>query len=78
MTTGTEPERMTAAERLGEMAAIFAAGFLRLQSRPGYVPATHAAVPDSSKKISESPGASAPPSAPSAHRLTPAENGEEA
>ena len=78
MTNGTEPERMTAAERLDELAAIFAVGFFRLRSRPGYVPAAHARAADSSKKLSESAGAAAPPSAPSAHRLAPAENGEEA
>ena len=78
MINGTEPERMTAAERLDELAAIFAVGFLRLRSRPGYVPAAHGSAADSSKNLSESPGASAPPSAPSAQRLTPAENGEEA
>ena len=59
---------------LAQLAAIFAAGFLRLRSRPGYVPIAHGSAADSSKKLSESPGASAPPSAPCAHRLTPREN----
>lgn len=67
----------TAASGLRELAAIFAAGFLRLRSRPGYIPAAHDMAADSSKRLSESPGAFAPPSAPCAHRLTPAENREE-
>lgn len=78
MTTGTEPGRMTAAERRDELAAIFAVGFLRLRTRPGYVPAAHGSAADSARKLSESTGASACPSAPCAHRLAPGENGEEA
>jgi hypothetical protein len=51
---------------------------LRLRSGPGYVPAAHGGAADSTEKPSELAGASAPPSAPCAHRLTPAENREEA
>ena len=38
MRTIKTPERMTPDERLHEVAAILAAGFLRLKSRRGYVP----------------------------------------
>jgi hypothetical protein len=38
MTPGLDPETMTAQERLDEVAAILAAGFLRLKCRRGYVP----------------------------------------
>ena len=78
MAHGTDPDNLEIAERMGELAAIFAVGFLRLRSCPGYVPAVHGATADSSRKLSDSAGASAPPSAPCAHRLAPAENREEA
>jgi len=74
----SDSNQVTHDRPLAQLAAIFAAGFLRLRSAPGYVPARHAAAADSSEKLSESAGASAPPSAPCAHRLTPAENREEA
>jgi len=38
MTPGLDPETMTAQERLDEVAAVLAAGFLRLKGRRGYVP----------------------------------------
>ena len=39
------PERMTPDERLREVAAILAAGFLRLRSRRGYVPQAESDAP---------------------------------
>ena len=47
------PERMTPQERLDEVTAILAAGFLRLRSRRGYVPQAEsdaAAAPEGREK----------------------------
>ena len=46
------PERMTPEERLHEVAAILAAGFLRLNSRRGYVPQAESDAPDDREKSS--------------------------
>jgi len=40
MINSLDPDRMTADERLDEVAAILAAGFLRARCRRGYVPET--------------------------------------
>ena len=48
------PERMTPEERLHEVAASLAAGFLRLKSRRGYVPKAESDASDVSDDREES------------------------
>jgi len=57
MTPGLDPETMTAQERLDEVAAILAAGFLRLKCRRGYLPgeSCEQAEPPASEGLPEVP-----------------------
>jgi hypothetical protein len=46
MAVALAPEFMTADERLDEVAAILAAGFLRVRCRRGYIPSPPRATPE--------------------------------
>ena len=63
-----DPDRMSAEERLGEVAALLAAGFLRLKRRTGCLPdgdvPPHVAAEDSSEFPAELTGCASEEAAP--------------